>query len=400
MVADINPGGIGSYPSYLTRDLANVNGTLFFRAYDSVHGTQLWKSDGTAAGTVMVTDINPGYRGGFSWFSDPTNVNGELFFAANDGVHGVELWKSDGTAAGTVPVADVAPGGAYNQGLPTNVNGTLFFAANDGTHGNELWMLPTTPSPSLAVSGFPTTTTAGDAGSLAITALNAAGTLDTSYTGTVQFSSTDPKAMILDTATGTRVPLAGFQYQFTAAEGGTHPFTVYLETAGYQALTAADTQAPTDNGSAQDIQVLPAAASRFTLSGFPSPVSAGQAGSFTVTAYDSYGNVATGYGGTVHFSSSDPNAILPANSTLSNGTGQFSATLEAVGTGLALTATDTQNATITGTRSGMQVPAASLRAPCSPSASGGATAAPPRRSAAPAAPRSPTATAAPATRSA
>ena len=56
MVKDINPGLGDSGPS----DLTNVNGTLYFQADDGVHGFELWKSDGTAAGTVMVKDINPG----------------------------------------------------------------------------------------------------------------------------------------------------------------------------------------------------------------------------------------------------------------------------------------------------------------------------------------------------
>jgi len=54
LVKDINPGG-DSYPQYLT----NVNGTLFFTADDGIHGWELWKSDGTTAGTLMVKDINP-----------------------------------------------------------------------------------------------------------------------------------------------------------------------------------------------------------------------------------------------------------------------------------------------------------------------------------------------------
>src|SRR5262245_1567194 len=134
LVKDINPGRGSSYPEYLT----NFNGTLFFVANDGSNGTELWKSDGTAAGTVLVKDIRPG-RGG-SYPFNLTVIGSTLFFTANDGVNGAELWKSDGTTAGTVLVKDIRPGRAssYPQNH-TVVNGTLFFTANDGTTGVELW---------------------------------------------------------------------------------------------------------------------------------------------------------------------------------------------------------------------------------------------------------------------
>jgi ELWxxDGT repeat protein len=134
LVRDINPGPGDSTPT----DFADVSGTLFFVANDGAHGAELWKSNGTAAGTALVDDIAPGKLP--SNPRDLANVNGTLFFRANDGIRGHELWRSNGTAAGTVLVKDINPGSASSHiRYTTNVNGTLFFAANDGTHGNELW---------------------------------------------------------------------------------------------------------------------------------------------------------------------------------------------------------------------------------------------------------------------
>jgi ELWxxDGT repeat protein len=134
LVKDIFPGAQDSQPLELT----NVNGTLFFDANDGVSGQELWKSDGTSAGTVLVKDIFPG-----AIHSAPfnlTNVNGTLFFDANDGVSSYELWKSDGTSAGTLLVKDIYPGAnGSNPSFLTNVNGILFFAADDGANGQELW---------------------------------------------------------------------------------------------------------------------------------------------------------------------------------------------------------------------------------------------------------------------
>ncbi|MDR3606704.1 MAG: Ig-like domain-containing protein [Oligoflexia bacterium] len=101
-----------------------------------------------------------------------------------------------------------------------------------------------------------------------------------------------------------------------------------------------------------NIAVGPAAS--FIVAGFTSPATAGTAYTFTVTAKDAGGNTTTGYAGTVHFSSSDGSAALPANSTLTSGAGTFSATLATAGT-QSLTATDTVTSSITGTQSGITV---------------------------------------------
>src|SRR5689334_5427015 len=110
LVKNINPAIDGSSTPENAVAVGNV---IYFIANDGRHGKELWKSDGTGPGTNMVKDIYPGVGS-----LDPediypgelTNVNGTLFFVADDGSHGVELWKSDGTNAGTVMVKDIYPG--------------------------------------------------------------------------------------------------------------------------------------------------------------------------------------------------------------------------------------------------------------------------------------------------
>jgi Pectate lyase superfamily protein len=90
-------------------------------------------------------------------------------------------------------------------------------------------------------------------------------------------------------------------------------------------------------------------ATQFSLSG-PSSSGAGFAFNFTVTARDAANNLVANYSGTVHFTSSDPAAVLPPNSTLMNGIGSFSATLKSAGLQI-ITATDTSSASLLGSLS-------------------------------------------------
>ncbi len=100
---------------------------VFFTATMVGQGEELWRTDGTEAGTVLVRDIFPGPLG-----SEPAELvvsNGKLFFTANDGPHGRELWVSDGTFEGTRMVVDVQPGNgsALPEALRLLKNGVSFF---------------------------------------------------------------------------------------------------------------------------------------------------------------------------------------------------------------------------------------------------------------------------------
>ena len=155
MIKDINVGTAGSAP----RELTVVGNTLFFTADDGVSGRELWKSDGTPKGTVMVNDIRPGTDQVYDWATDtyldkpassnPDGLvafNNQLFFTATDAVHGTELWKSDGTLGGTVIVKDVVAGegdGVYRQNLIVS-GSKLFFSSgvyspSTGQTEEQLW---------------------------------------------------------------------------------------------------------------------------------------------------------------------------------------------------------------------------------------------------------------------
>src|SRR5205814_329014 len=132
-----------------------------------------------------------------------------------------------------------------------------------------------------------------------------------------------------------------------ALVNGGGAFSATFKTAGNQTLTATDTAVSSITGTSNTVAVSPAAATLFTVNA-PSNATAGSAFNFTVTALDPFNNTATGYTGTVHSSSSDGQAVLPGDTTLTNGVGSFSATLKTAGN-QTLTATDTVTSSITGT---------------------------------------------------
>lgn len=133
---------------------ANYGGYLFFTANDGVHGIELWKTDGTAANTVMVKDINPAGDGvGSSYIYTTSGV----VFSGNDGTNGMEPWSSDGTSTGTKAIANINPSGDANPEFLFIWNGDIYLNADNGNGGVEqyfdLYKLvgPYTPIPIVLV---------------------------------------------------------------------------------------------------------------------------------------------------------------------------------------------------------------------------------------------------------
>lgn len=123
---------------------AAMGGRLYVSAFDQATGYELWRTDGTPAGTVLVKDIAPGPTTGtypLDWNTGVVAVGNRVFFGGYDAQRGVELWKSDGTAAGTVIVKDVYPGKSNGVGYYANtavVNDRLYFVGRtDDTWGDE-----------------------------------------------------------------------------------------------------------------------------------------------------------------------------------------------------------------------------------------------------------------------
>jgi len=121
-------------PRYLTV----AGDRLFMVGEQEPYGRELWVLDDS--GIHMAKDINPDGHGGLAgaFF---TEFKGKLVFSANPPASGQEVWVSDGTAAGTKIIKDLNPGTAGSRAIsPVIIGDTLYYSADDGT-GGELWML-------------------------------------------------------------------------------------------------------------------------------------------------------------------------------------------------------------------------------------------------------------------
>jgi ELWxxDGT repeat protein len=165
MISDINPGPLSSFPD----NFVEFNGKMFFFAFTETQGYEIWVTDGTAAGTMLLKDCNPGTGSGQIYNITNYNISGsfheykliqniytpiiyknKLYFFANNGVNGYELWCTDGTTAGTQMVQDINPGSGHSLFPRTDsevfgdgpqftiLNDDLYFIAYDAVNGFEI----------------------------------------------------------------------------------------------------------------------------------------------------------------------------------------------------------------------------------------------------------------------
>ena len=139
MAADLNLRPKGSNP----RDFVTAENLTFFHTNDNISLENLWRTDGTPAGTIALNqDSAVTFVEDVPYTSRYIIPAGKrVFFTAKTAATERELWTSDGTPAGTHLVKDIRPGAdSSNVHHVTAAGEKLFFTANDGSHGNELWV--------------------------------------------------------------------------------------------------------------------------------------------------------------------------------------------------------------------------------------------------------------------
>ena len=293
---------------------------------------------GTSGITVTARDPNgniaTGYTGTIEFTStDPqgTLPPNHTFTAADAGVHVF-------SASVTLRTAGISTVTATDQATNT-ITGSQTVTVSAGA------------AVRLVLAGAPEQTAAGVVHTITITARDASGNVASGYRGSIVFTSSDPGATLPP------------QYTFTEDDAGTHTFAdaITFATAGAQTLRASDAADAAIFGEAP-VTVIGGAAATLEVTGLSDPTPAGTPGAVTVTARDANGNIATGYTGTIAFTSSDPQATLPPNFTFAAadaGVRSFpaSVTLRTAGS-VTVTATDIAANTITGAQTVTVTPAA------------------------------------------
>jgi len=213
-IATVSKVAVPAWPFY-PGPMTEMNGVFYFRASDGVHGSELYRTDLTAAGTWMVKDICVGICSGAPLVPQRMVVQQNLlYFAADDGLLGLELWRTDGTPAGTSLVADIAPGsqGSYPTSL-LSFGTELLFRATTFDEGAELWKTDGTSAGTLLIKDVypgPDSSYASPEGVLGSLVLLSAYTADHGWEYWVTDGTADGTQLLKDIAPSALDSIGGF----------------------------------------------------------------------------------------------------------------------------------------------------------------------------------------------
>ena len=261
-----------------------------------------------------------------------TTYSGPIHFTSTDSkaILPANSTLTSGTGGFTVTLMSLgaqtitAVTGAQGSGGLTGTSATITVSATGATHFS---VIPATSTP-----------TAGAPFNFTVSAMDVSNNILPSYSGTVVFTSSDTQAALPANST---------------LKNGVATFSATLKTAGSQTITAIDSITLSITGTSSSINVSTGATDHLSIS-TPATTSKGAALNMVVSAMDAVNNVTANYSGTVHFTSTDPQAVLPANMPVTNGMANFSATLNTLGA-QTISATDTATASITGTSNSIMV---------------------------------------------
>ncbi len=309
-------------------------GNQVFKAADATALTLVGNSNGVLVTPIAGVSLSTSGGGGYIGVAHPVTVN------ARD-IYGNVATSYNGTAhlsssnPNTIVGADtVIVNGVGTITVTPMTLGTQTLTVTGALIGTSASITVTPGWPvRFTMTAIPSTI-AGVSQSFSVTAFDAFGNVSNVYTGTVVFSSSDIQAGL---------PAS---YAFTAADAGSHTFSVALRTAGLQSFTMRDWVLAAVTVTQTGIFVGSAAPVSMSVTALHAVV-AGTAQTVTVSGKDAFGNIATGYRGTIAFGSSDLLAGLPANYTFTAadaGTHDFSVILKASGSSV-VTVQDTANAT-------------------------------------------------------
>jgi ELWxxDGT repeat protein len=152
-------------PSFLNDSRPLNDPYLLFAASTTAHGHELWRTDGTIVGTVMIKDINPGPNNGIfvNSFSDDESIKfkGFYYFSAENQSGAKELWKTDGTENGTTQVTSLNSTPSNSYVSPQNfkiLDDYFLFSLDDTIYQLNSTGNSTTPSDLSHLSSFNSTT--------------------------------------------------------------------------------------------------------------------------------------------------------------------------------------------------------------------------------------------------